>query len=75
MQSKPLRAADLVPGRTYRSPSGRLCRLLEPPAQGPLSYCYSFVYLSRDGQRQIDDHFVIKQSNAATIAALREVVR
>jgi hypothetical protein len=48
-----------VPGRVYFSPSGRLCRL-DPPAENGLSRtCYLFTYLSRRGDRLVDDGFAL----------------
>lgn len=65
--SCPLRASDLVPGRIYLSPSGRLCRLLPLGQMGIGSTCYSFAYLSRAG-----DEFSINVNNVKAIAAMRE---
>lgn len=68
---KPLRAADLVPGRMYFSPSGRLCRLLPPNPQRATQY--TFVYLSRRGDREIDDHFSLLATNSQAIERMSQV--
>jgi hypothetical protein len=65
--SRPLRAADLVPGRVYLSPSGRLCRLLPADQFGIGSTAYTFGYLSRS-----DDTFAISADNVRALAAMRE---
>jgi hypothetical protein len=72
---RPLRASDLVPGRTYLSPSGRLCRLLEPNGNGLSRTSYLFEYLSkRKGRQDDDDGFALLASNAIAIAAMQEVL-
>jgi hypothetical protein len=72
MQSKPLRAADLVPGRVYFSPSGRLCRLDPAAEHGLARSCYLFTYLSRRGDRLVEDGFALNAGNIRAIAAMRE---
>lgn len=67
-----MRAADLVPGRVYLSPSGRLCRF-DPPCENGLSRtCYLFTYLSKRGDRLVDDGFALSASNATAIAKMTE---
>jgi hypothetical protein len=72
MTTKPLRAADLVPGRIYFSPSGRLCRFDEPAENGLSRTCYLFTYLSQRGDRLVEDGFALSTSNAAAIAKMSE---
>ena len=72
MTTKPLLAADLVPGRIYFSPSGRLCRFDEPADVGLSRTCYLFTYLSQRGDRAIEDGFALSTSNAFTLAAMSE---
>jgi hypothetical protein len=68
--SRPLKAGDLVPGRIYYSPTGRLCRLLET-SEGISRMAYSFMYLSQ-GRYVQDDGFNLLATNDRAIAALRE---
>ena len=72
MTTKPLRAADLVPGRVYFSPSGRLCRFDEPSDNGLSRTCYLFTYLSQRGDRAIEDGFALSASNSTALAAMSE---
>lgn len=67
-----LRAADLVPGRVYFSPSGRLCRFDPPTDSGISCTCYLFTYLSKRGDRLVDDGFSLNAENSAAIASMRE---
>lgn len=70
--AKPLTALSLVAGRTYLSPSGRLCRLLPPcPVRQNVLH---FVYLSKRGDRPIADSFALSVDNATSIARMREVL-
>jgi hypothetical protein len=69
---RPLQFFDLVPGRTYLSPSGRLCRLQEPTPNRPNTI--RFVYLSRRGDREIDDGFDLMTTNAVSIGRMQEVL-
>ena len=66
---------DLVPGRIYRSPSGRLCKLKPPTLRGEPRYMLVFSYLDKTGQREIADQFSLDLRNTKAIAALREVSR
>jgi len=72
MTTKPLRAADLVPGRVYFSPSGRLCRFDEPADVGLSRTCYLFTYLSQRGDRAIEDGSALNAANATAIAKMVE---
>jgi len=64
------RACDLVPDRIYLSPSGRLCKLLPTNHKNPGNL--TFVYLSRRGDREIDDHFTLLASNAFAISRITD---
>lgn len=70
---RPLRAADLVPGRLYLSPSGRTCMLLQPQDSGLSRTTFLFAYLNRSGRPTRDDGFNLSAGNARAIAALREL--
>lgn len=72
MPDRPLRAADLVPGRLYVSPSGRLCTLQPPNDNGISRTSYLFRYLTRRGTASEEDGFNLSATNATAIAALRE---
>ena len=58
---------DMVEGRTYFAPSGRLCKLLPKT----VSMRMDFAYLSRREQRQIEDGFSLMSTNAVTLGAFR----
>lgn len=74
MNKKPLRFVDLVVGRTYMSPSGRLCRLLPYPTEGQgKRSSLVFEYVDQPGQREKDPQFHISVNNLTAIAAMREV--
>lgn len=70
-----LRAADLMPGTVYLSPTGRKCLLLQPAASGIGCNTYLFAYITRNGRASEDDGFALSASNARAIAALKEWAR
>lgn len=72
---RPLRAADLVPGRVYLSPTGRRCMLLQPAENGLSRTSYLFAYLTRTGRPSEDDGFAINAGNARAIAAMQELLQ
>ena len=70
---RPLRGSDLRPGALYYSPSGRLCMLLEPNAQGISNTSWLFSYMTRNGKTSADEGFAISVANDRAIAAMVEV--
>ena len=68
---RPLRAADLVPGNLYYSPSGQLCMLLQPAENGISRTSYLFAYITRTGKLNRDEGFALSAANAKAIAAMR----
>lgn len=68
-----LKAADLVPGRLYLSPTGRKCMLLAPTGAGISCTSFLFAYITRTGRASEDEGFALSAANGRAIAALREV--
>ena len=71
--TRPLCPADLVPGRMYFSPSGRLCVMQQPGESGLGCNSFMFAYVSaRTGREKADDGFWLSAENARAIATMRE---
>lgn len=68
--TRPMRPADLVPGRMYFSPSGRLCVLQSHSGNHKTLL---FVYVSkRTGRPNADDSFALDPEAFHMISCMRE---
>ena len=72
MSAPKLRAADLVPGRLYIAPSGRVCRLVRMAAYGT---ALEFAYVNLGGDARTEECFQLHEANRSAIAAMREFPR
>jgi hypothetical protein len=72
MHAKKLRASDLIPGRRYITPTGKMAQLCFPKDNGISRTSFVFVYMQAYGQQDKENGFAIRADNATAIAALRE---
>ncbi len=65
----------LLPNKTYITPAGRLCRLVDPPKHGPGSdgSILTFAYVGRNGSLSREDSFSISVDNELTLKAFAEL--
>ena len=71
--ARPLRFVDLVVGKTYLSPSGRLCRMLPMPEGRGKRSSIVFEYCDQLAARERDPQFHISIDNLLAIECMREV--
>lgn len=70
--AKKLRASDLIPGRRYITPTGKVAELMPPNDNGISRTSFVFVYALEYGKQDKDNGFAIRADNATAIAAMRE---
>lgn len=67
----------LTVGKTYLSPSGRLCQVVPNPTSGVGSgngfVC--FMYLARSGQLSKEDGFILNADNEVVLKKFVELAR
>jgi len=71
-QSRPLRFVDLVVGRHYLSPSGRLCRMLAWTENGRRN-AIVFEYCDERAKKEREPIFHLAIDNLKAVEAMREV--